>query len=294
MKVIVIGATGNQGSEVVRHSLKAGLEVWAMVRTLDAPRAQALVRQGARLVVGDMDKPETLRAASVGMDALFNLQNFWETGQPREFFQGRAVVEAARDAGIATFVQTTGGIDPGHGSANMEVKAIVEALVREAYPQALIIRPVWFIEGFNLTSFNLQDRTLEFVTAPHQPHARVSCDDIGRLVARAFVDFAPFAGETLNFASRRNTGNEIVAVFNRVFGTDLTYHQFTDDELAAKIGSWRTTTESQHELRAIFGAIRTDNFAVDFDLIDRLLPERHTLETWTREVAHPLWSAQLG
>jgi len=95
------------------------------------------------------------------------------------------VVEAARDSGITTFVQTTAGIDPGQGAANREVKAIIEALVREAFPQAFIIRPVWFIESLNLTSFNLAHRTFKFVTGPNQPHAWVSCDARGGTVHRA-------------------------------------------------------------------------------------------------------------
>jgi hypothetical protein len=44
-----------------------------------------------------------------------------------------------------------------------------------------------------------------------------------------------------------------------------------------------------HELDGIFGAIRDVNFDVDLDLTDRLLPERHTLDSWTREFAYPLW-----
>jgi uncharacterized protein YbjT (DUF2867 family) len=293
MRVIVLGATGNQGSAVARHCLAGGLEVSALVRNPTSPRAVALAAQGVRLVTGDLDQPPTLVAGFRGMDGVFSVQNFWETGHLREFFQGRAVVEAARSAGVTHFIQTTAGIDPGRGSANVEVKSIIEALVREAFPSAFIIRPVWFIEGFNLTSFNREQGTLEFVTAPDQPHAWVSCDDIGRLAAAAFRDFDRFAGQTLNFASRRNSGREMVEVFNAALGTALTYHQFTDDELEAKILSWRTTPEFHHELRAIFSNIRTVNFEVDLDRHDRLLPQRHTLETWTREFALPLWGNQL-
>ncbi len=293
MKVLVVGATGNQGSAVVRHSVAAGLTVHGLVRDERSPGAAGLARAGVVPRRGDLDKPETLVSALEGMDAVFSVQNFWRTGNLTEFLQGRAVVEAALDAGVRLFVQTTGGLAPGSGSANTEVKAIIEALVRESFPDALILRPVWFIDGLNLTSFNRAEGTLEFVTAPDQPHAWVAIDDIGRMVARAFADFDDVAGLTMNFASRVNTATEMVEAFNRVFGTSLRYHQFTDVELAAKIRTLATEPVFVHELEGIFGAIRSVNFDVDLDLHDRLLPQRHTLDTWTREFAYPLWNEGL-
>lgn len=290
MKVLIMGATGNQGSAVARHSLKAGLEVYALVRDPQSPKAAQLAQQGVRLVQGDMDKAETLPPAFQGMEAVFSIQNFWTAGHLGEFMQARAVIEAARAAGVRKFIQTTGGINPGQGSANMEVKAIIEALVREAFPGAFILRPVWFIDGLNLTSFNKAEGTFEFVTAPDQPHAWVACDDIGKITAKAFSDFDSFAGRTVNFASAINTANEMVACFNQVFGTSLRYHRFSDEELTAKINSWASASVFRHELDAIFFKnIRTVNFSVDMALHDQLLPDRHTLDSWTREFAYPLW-----
>lgn len=293
MKTLVVGATGNQGSAVVRHSVTAGLEVHALVRDPEAPQATALVRAGVPLRVGDLDKPETLLHAFDGMGAVFSVQNYWRTGNVVEFFQARAVVEAARAAGVRVFVQTTGGLTPGSGSANTEVKAIIEALVREAFPDAFIIRPVWFIDGLNLTSFNRSENTFEFMTGPDQPHAWVAIDDIGRLAARAFSDFDAVAGLTMNLASRVNTATEMVEAFNRVFGTALGYHQFSPDELGVKIRTWVSEPVFIHELEGIFGAIRDVNSDIDLGLIDRLLPDRHTLDSWTREFAYPLWSEGL-
>lgn len=290
MKVLVTGATGNQGSAVVRHSLQAGHQVYALVRDRQAPKAVGLERQGVTLILGNMDQADSLVHAFEGMDAVFSLQNFWTAGHLGEFFQGRAVINAARAAGVQKFVQTTGGINPGQGSANMEVKAIIEALAREAFPNAFILRPVWFIDGLNLTSFNQESGTFEFVTAPDQPHVWVACDDIGKIVAKAFSNFDDFAGLTMNFASQVNTANEMVATFNQTFGTSLRYHQFSDAELDAKINSWAAGPAFRHELEAIFFKnIRTVNFSVDWELHDRLLPNRHTLDSWTEEFARPLW-----
>jgi hypothetical protein len=81
----------------------------------------------------------------------------------------------------------------------------------------------------------------------------------------------------------------MVESFNRVFGTSLRYHQFSDDELTIKIRSLASEPIFVHELEGIFWTIRGDNFSVDLELNDRLLPNRHTLDSWTREFAYPLW-----
>lgn len=294
LKVLVVGATGNQGSAVVRHSLEAGLAVAGLVRDPAARAAKSLTERGVELRQGDLDRPDTLASAFEGIDAVFSVQNFWRTGHVREVLQAKAVVEAARAAGVEYFIQTTGGLPPGSGVPNVEVKSVIEALVREAFPGAFILRPVWFIDGLNLTSFNLEAGTLEFVTAPDQPHAWVAIDDIGQMAARAFAHFDSVAGLTLKFASRVNTGVEIAAAFNGVFGTSFRYHQFSEAEQEAKVLSLGLGPEFTHELRATFNAIRNVNFAVDLPLHDRLLPDRHTVSSWTREFAYPLWREGLS
>ena len=52
--ILVTGATGQQGGAVTRHLLRDGWEVRALVRDPDKDEAQALVKQGAELVQGDL------------------------------------------------------------------------------------------------------------------------------------------------------------------------------------------------------------------------------------------------
>ena len=60
--VLVTGATGLVGGAVTRALLTAGYEVAALVR--DEAPAAPLAAAGARLLAGDLDRPETLRTAA--------------------------------------------------------------------------------------------------------------------------------------------------------------------------------------------------------------------------------------
>src|SRR4051794_10201347 len=65
--VLVVGPTGGIGRRVVATAQRHDLDVRALVR--DPARAQRLL-PGAGLVPGDLEQPDTLRAAVSGVDAV--------------------------------------------------------------------------------------------------------------------------------------------------------------------------------------------------------------------------------
>ncbi len=69
--ILVIGATGNVGGELVKHLLDQGQEVRALVR--DASRAEVLP-PGVTIAVGNLEDPASLAAAANGVDAVFFMQ----------------------------------------------------------------------------------------------------------------------------------------------------------------------------------------------------------------------------
>ncbi len=114
--VLITAATGRQGGATARALLQAGTApVRVLVRNREAANAQALARDGAELVVGDLDNPASLRAACAGARAVFSMQSpiVSETGVDfsKEVAQGVHLVLAARAARVDTFVHTaTAGV----------------------------------------------------------------------------------------------------------------------------------------------------------------------------------------
>ncbi len=70
-KILVTGATGNVSSGLIPELTAKGADVRALVR--DASKAQGLRDAGVEVVIGDLDKPETLDAAFSGVDKVFLL-----------------------------------------------------------------------------------------------------------------------------------------------------------------------------------------------------------------------------
>src|SRR5215217_3104110 len=99
--ILVIGATGTIGSEVVGQLLAADERPRAFVR--DPGKARRLLGERVEQGVGDLDRPETIEAALAGVDRLFLLT----TQSDRQPDWERSVIGAAAGAGVAHLVKLT-------------------------------------------------------------------------------------------------------------------------------------------------------------------------------------------
>jgi uncharacterized protein YbjT (DUF2867 family) len=97
--ILVIGATGTVGAEVVSQLVALGERPRAFVRDINAARRR--LGEQPELVVGDLDRPETIEGALDGADRVF-LMTTQSSRQP-EWEQ--SVIEVAAGAGVAHLVK---------------------------------------------------------------------------------------------------------------------------------------------------------------------------------------------
>ena len=112
-KILVIGATGQQGGATARALLARGRPVHALVRDPDRPAAQSLAAQGATLVTGDLDDRESLRAAMSEVGGVFLVLSMMTgsrvspAGVAAEERRGATVAEVAAEIGIEHLVYSS-------------------------------------------------------------------------------------------------------------------------------------------------------------------------------------------
>lgn len=97
--VLVTGATGVVGSEVIRQLAAEGVPVRAGIHTLS--KAALLREQGIEVVPIDYDEPAGFATAVSGIDKLF----FVGFAGPQFAETSRALAEAAQKAGVTQFVK---------------------------------------------------------------------------------------------------------------------------------------------------------------------------------------------
>src|SRR4030042_4189108 len=108
-KILVTGATGQQGGAVARELLALGYNVRAMTRKPNSEKAKALVKLGAEIIQGDLDDSASLQRATKGVWGVFAVQNTWEAGVEKEEQQGKRFAEVSRKAGVRHFVYSSVG-----------------------------------------------------------------------------------------------------------------------------------------------------------------------------------------
>ncbi|MCY1022476.1 NmrA/HSCARG family protein [Pyxidicoccus sp. MSG2] len=276
-RVLVLGATGQQGGATARALRKDGWSVRALVRDPSSAKARALEGKGVELVRGDLGDRASLDRALVGAYGVFSIQP--SSGQPQygvsdddEFRFGVGVVEAAKAAGVEHFVYTSmAGLRPGTGVGHFESKWRIEEHVRASGLRATIVRPSAFMELLLEPHFGLAQRALRFFVRPDRTMQFIASDDIGVLVARVFAEPRAHAGTTLELAGDELTGNELAEKIGRATHESISYAQFPP-EFLAQSALLRRLVELVDEGIAVGNA--------DVPALRRLSPELLTFDTW--------------
>ena len=148
MKVLVTGATGFVGREVVRQLRKGGQAICILARSRTSARAQEAVSSyGAEVYVGDVLDAASLDGALSGMDAVIHLVGIIiEVGESTfENVHSRGtgnIVAAARQAGVKRFVHMSAlGTRANAASRYHQTKWAAEELVRRSGLDFTIFRP---------------------------------------------------------------------------------------------------------------------------------------------------------
>ena len=281
--VLVIGATGQQGGATARHLLDAGRPVRALVRDANTPAAKALREAGAELVVGDLDEPDTVRAALHGTAGLFLVLTMMSG--PRisadavvaEQRRGTAVARLAQEAGIGHLVYSSiSGANAHTGIPYYESKARIEERIAELGVPATILRPVSFMDNFatyNRPVMRDGELAVNLAVRPDRPMALIAVDDIGAFAALAFAHPERFLGRAVEIAGDVLTPAQIAETFGRVCGRPARFHRTP-----------LTQVRAFDEQLALMFAYFDEHPAAPPDL-DRLRgwhPGLQRLETWLR------------
>ena len=152
--IVVTGATGTVGSEVVRQLNAAGQKVRALVR--DPAKAEKLKGANVEIAKGDLTQPETVRAALQGAAKLFLM--YTRANLPAVEAK---VVEEAKKAGVKHIVYlSVMGAEMEPGIALGRGHRATEKAIEAAGIQHTFLRPSGFMTNMfnNLDSIKAQGK----------------------------------------------------------------------------------------------------------------------------------------
>jgi len=220
--IVVVGSTGRQGGQVVRHLLKNGWRVRALTRTPEGKKAGALRSLGAEVLHADLDDRGTLEAAFRDAYGLFNMQPPAPGKMEVEIEQGRNAAETARKAGVQHVVYGSAG--PGHEKTGIEqwdAKIEVTKVMKDLGLPLTVLRPMAFMELMVDPSYYPQSSTWYIWPKLMGTDVRIpwiSVQDVGAIAARAFANPGEYIGRDLPLAADARSLEECREDYRQVRG----------------------------------------------------------------------------
>ncbi|MFZ6766870.1 SDR family oxidoreductase [Undibacterium sp. Di26W] len=221
MTIIVTGATGTIGRQVVEQLVKRGADVRALVRD----PSKANFPTGVDVVQGDLLDVDSLRAAFSGASTLFLLNAV----VPDEYTQALITLNVAREAGIERIVY----LSVIHSDLYVNVphfagKFGVERMIEQMGLNATILRPAYFM-GNDLT---IKDVVTSYGIYPmpigSKGLAMVDTCDIAEIAAIELIrrerTTVPFPLDRINLVGPDTlTGADVAAIWTEVLGRPIVY-----------------------------------------------------------------------
>lgn len=254
--ILVTGANGTVGTETVKQLVAAGHAVRALIR--DPAKADKLDRR-AEIVVGDLDKPETLASAFAGVGKAFVITN----GMDLNRLEANAF-EAARSAGVGHIVKLSG-----RGVEWPMVRDTILALwhgeserrLQELGPSWTIIRPGFFAS--NVFAFGVLAQGGFFLPAGEGKDSVIDPVDIAAVAVKALTEpghegriYELTGPELLSF-------QEMIDKLSAFTGKPLVYVDVPEaDALAGMIGSGVPPRQAEAVVK-FFGEVKAGKMVVE-------------------------------
>lgn len=221
MTILVTGATGNVGRNVIDQLIQRGAQVRAIVRN----PATANLPAEVDVVQGDLLDVDALRAAVDGVSTLFLLNAV----VPDEFTQALLALGVAREAGVRrvvylSVIHSDVYVNVPHFAGKFGVERMIEVMGFEA----TILRPAYFMDNERTIKDAITGYGIYPMPLGDKGVAMIDARDIGEVAAIELVRRAQASGalpsERINLVGPDTlTGDDAAAIWSDVLGRAIAY-----------------------------------------------------------------------
>jgi (4-alkanoyl-5-oxo-2,5-dihydrofuran-3-yl)methyl phosphate reductase len=276
--ILITGATGNIGSELVKLLVAKGEAVRVISR--DEKKVSHLDPSVER-VIGDRHDPSIVRKAVQGADKVFMLAVLFDKNHEAD----RLLVEEAKQAGARQIVMISSGTVRMEGNAIGQLHREKEQIVEASGIPWTLLRPggfmsnaiVWWAE-------NIKSQSKVFNPAGNGKTAPISPHDIAA-VAAVVLTSSGHEGKTYDL-----TGAELVSapqqveILSKVIGKPIECIDIPPEVAAQRMIAAGLPDGVVKSLAELWEQVRTETYTFHTNEVERLTGNQaQTFETWCRE-----------
>ncbi len=261
--ILVSGATGTNGSEVVRLLSAAGIPVRALVR--NRAKADSLAQlPGVEVVEGDFDNPGSLDTALQGIQKAFMLPPFVNNMVELQ----HNFIEAAKKAGVQHVVKLSAfGADPNssimlgrwHGESEKELEASGMAYTH--------LQPNGFMQNMLPLAQGIVYQGQFMQPASDAKISNVDARDIAAVAAAVLQEDGHEGKSYVITGPEALSFYEVADRFTKVLGKPVTYVDVSPEDFKASMLQWGQPEWLADALNELFGIYRAGYGAVITDVV---------------------------
>lgn len=226
--ILVVGATGMLGGEIVRGLVERGEPVRALVR--DVSGETTLRQSGAEPVWGDLKDRASLAAACEGATTVITTANSAARGGPDnvetvELEGSRRLVEAAEQSGVEHFIFVSAqGEDPDSPVPFLRAKGLTSQLLRRSGMGYTVLLPDFYMDVWiPLVVFGPVEagRPVLIVSGGRRAHYCVAVGDVAGFAVGSVGNDAAVNRDFLIGGPEALSWSDIISTFERVNGWEV-------------------------------------------------------------------------
>jgi uncharacterized protein YbjT (DUF2867 family) len=254
--ILVTGATGKVGGELVRLLAADGYKVRAAVRTPDKARNMVWCNnEHIQIVRFDYTVPDTFAKALAGVERMFMLTLTMSSSLELV----KTMVDQAKQAGVRQIV-TLSGMRASHDKTLPSRQ--LEDYIADSGIAFTFLRPNWFMQNFQspmMRSLTTEGRILQ--PAGDAKISYIDTRDIAAVAATALTDtrhehqaYTLTGGQALDHY-------EIADIFSQVLGKQITYVPLSEDEMRQMMQQAGTPEKATEMLLRLYQGARQGSSA---------------------------------
>ena len=220
--ILVTGATGNVGSQVVQQLVASGIMPRVAVRSMN--KAESLKKAGAEPVEMDLERPETVQSALTGVDKVFLVSPF----VPNMVELTAILIEAAKRANVQQIVKLSSLAQPGIALSKWHSE--MESAITSSNIPFTFLRPNGFMQNFvNAMAETIKSDNAFYLNAGDGKVSFVDTRDIASVAVAALIT-SGHEGQSYTITGAQALSHaESASILSQVLGRTINYVDVPED-----------------------------------------------------------------
>ncbi|MBN9295395.1 MAG: SDR family oxidoreductase [Filimonas sp.] len=230
-KILLTGATGTVGTQLVKKLVASDTQFKALVRNNDNGDLLKTLPQ-AEVVIGDLSDPSSIANIFEGIEKAFLLTNSSEQAEQLQL----NFVEAAQQAGVKHIVKLSQFAAEENSPVRfLRYHARVEKRIKETGVAYTFLRPNLYMQGLLAFKDYIKAEGKFYASAGTAPISAVDVRDIASVAAKALTE-PGHENKTYNITGEEAlTHYEMAAILSRVLGREIAFIDVAPEQMGSAL-----------------------------------------------------------